>query len=197
MVMQRYVALLRGINVGGHTVKMDALRALFEEMGLQNVATFIASGNVIFETPVADARALEERIEDHLRQSLGYDVATFVRTPSELAAIAAYRPFPDDDPDAAGNALYVAFLAALPTGEVQAKLLALQTPTDAFRFHDRELYWFLRTKLSESSLFSGAVVERTLGAPMTMRNITTVRKLAAKYARNDHAGGQAKKALFT
>jgi len=180
--MQRYIALLRAINVGGHTVKMDALRALFEEMGFQNVATFIASGNVIFESPAAGTRALEAQIERHLKEALGYEVATFVRTPGELAAIAAYRPFPDDDPDADGNALYVAFLPETPAEEAQAKLLALQTPTDAFHFHERELYWFLRTKLSESSLFSGSVLEKTLRAPMTMRNITTIRKLAEKYA---------------
>jgi uncharacterized protein (DUF1697 family) len=180
--MPQYVAFLRAINVGGHTVKMDTLRARFEEMGFASVATFIASGNVIFESPVSDTRALEDQIERHLKQALGYDVATFLRTPDELAAITAYLPFPDADPDAEGHALYVAFLAQAPGDEAQAKLLARQTPTDAFRFHDRELYWFLRTKLSESSLFSGSVLEKTLRAPLTMRNITTIRKLADKYA---------------
>jgi uncharacterized protein (DUF1697 family) len=180
--MSRYIALLRAINVGGHTVKMDRLRVLFEEMGFQNAATFIASGNVIFDAQLTDARALEKRIAEGLKRALGYEVATFVRTPEELTAIAAHRPFPDEDPDAEGNALYVAFLSGAPPTDAQARLLALQTPTDLFHFHDRELYWFLRTKLSESSLFSGAVLEKTLGAPMTMRNITTVRKLADKYA---------------
>jgi uncharacterized protein (DUF1697 family) len=157
---------------------MDRLRALFEEMGFENVATFIASGNVIFDAPASDGRALERRIEEGLKEALGYEAATFVRTPAELAAITAYRPFPDEDP----NALYVAFLKEAPEAGVQAGVLALRTPTDLFHFHNRELYWFLRTKLSESSLFSGAVLEKTLGAPMTMRNITTVRKLADKYA---------------
>jgi uncharacterized protein (DUF1697 family) len=180
--MPRYIALLRAINVGGHTVKMDRLRALFEALGYDAVTTFIASGNVIFESDNDDARALETQIEAHLRQALGYEVATFVRTPAELAAIAAYRPFAPADLDATGNSLYVAFLAAPPPDDAQARLLAKQTPTDEFHFHGRELYWLLRTKLSESSLFSGAVLEKSLSAPMTMRNITTVRKLAEKYA---------------
>lgn len=60
--MSRYIALLRAINVGGHTVKMDRLRTLFAQVGLANVETFIASGNVIFDTPIQDTRALEQRI---------------------------------------------------------------------------------------------------------------------------------------
>lgn len=183
--MPRYIAFLRAINVGGHNVKMDALRALFAEMGLENVSTFIASGNVIFDSPADDMAALESQIAAHLKGALGYDVATFVRTPAEVAAITAYRPFPGEDPDAEGNALYVGFLPQAPTAEAQAKLLARQTPTDAFHFNDRELYWFLRTKLSESSLFSGGVIEKTLKLPMTMRNITMLRRLGAQLTSKD------------
>ncbi len=74
--MERYVAFLRAINVGGHTVKMDYLRQVFESFGLSGVETFIASGNVVFEAPTADARALDEQIGQGLREALGYDVAT-------------------------------------------------------------------------------------------------------------------------
>jgi uncharacterized protein (DUF1697 family) len=180
--MPRHIACLRAINVGGHNIKMADLRALFEQMGFVGVTTFIASGNVVFESPVEDRRALEAQIEQHLKAALGYEVKTFVRSPAELAAIAAYRPFPAADMEAEGNALYVAFLPGPPPGEVQHKVLALQTPTDEFNFHDRELYWLLRTKLSESSLFSGSTLEKALGVPITMRNITTVRKMAARFA---------------
>jgi len=75
----RYAALLRAINVGGHTVKMKELCTLFEAMKLSNVRSVIASGNVLFESR-AGAAALEARIEDGLRKSLGYDVETFLRT---------------------------------------------------------------------------------------------------------------------
>ena len=91
--MTRYVAFLRAINVGGRRVKMDHLRKLFEALGTSNVETFIASGNVIFDSEADDPRVLERKIEDHLQESLGYEVATFVRSTSELAGIARYRPF--------------------------------------------------------------------------------------------------------
>ena len=86
--MTRYVAFLRGLNVGGHTVKMDALRKHFEDLGFENVSTFIASGNVIFETKDAKPAALEKKIEQALERALGYEVATFLRTDKEVAQIA-------------------------------------------------------------------------------------------------------------
>lgn len=174
----RYIALLRAINVGGHVVKMDHLRRLFEDLGFSGVETFIASGNVIFESRARDAGGLERTIEARLRETLGYDVATFVRTPAELADVAGHRPFPGVDLDGAG--LYVAFLGVTPTLEAQRRLLAFSSDTDAFEVRSREVYWLAQQRISESS-FSGARLEKALGLPATMRNVTTVRKLAAKY----------------
>jgi uncharacterized protein (DUF1697 family) len=178
--MQRYIAFLRAINVGGHTVKMDKLRALFAELKFANVETFIASGNVIFEAESTKPEALEKQIEDHLQKALGYAVATFIRTPAELAAVASYQPFPPAELDAAGSSLYVAFLPKPPTDEAQRKLLALSNGIDDFHVHQRELYWLARQGMGKSTI-SGGQLEKALGLPGTMRNITTVRKLAAKY----------------
>jgi uncharacterized protein (DUF1697 family) len=177
--LHSYIALLRAINVGGHTVKMAQLRSLFEALGFANVQTFIASGNVFFEAASADAAALERQIEGHLKNALGYEIATFIRTPRELAAIAEYQPFPELDL-ASGGGLYIAFLPAQPSSTARNKLLALRTPIDDVHVHEREIYWFCRTKSSESTI-SGALLEKTIGMPATMRNVTTVRKLAAKY----------------
>ncbi len=88
----RHIAFLRAINVGGHTVTMDRLRRLFGKMGFRGVETFIASGNVVFDAPGSTATA-EKTIEAALGKALGYDVATFVRTPAELAAVTAYEAF--------------------------------------------------------------------------------------------------------
>ena len=176
----RFVAFLRAINVGGHNVKMDRLRKLFESLGLSNVETFIASGNVIFDSPAENAEALEKEIESRLRRSLGYEVATFIRSASELADIASYQPFATSELDEEGNSLYVAFLPASPDGEAEQRLLAFRTEIDDFHAHGREVYWLCRKKLSEST-FSGALLEKTLGMPATMRNANTVRRLAAKY----------------
>ena len=178
--LTRYIALLRAINVGGHTVKMDHLRSLFQEITLQNVETFIASGNVIFEAPAGDERALEEKIEAHLHASLGYKVATFIRTSGEITEIASYQPFPLEETEANGAVVYIAFLPRTPDEHAQQKLLALRTPVDDFHVHQREVYWLCRIRMSDST-FSGGLLEKTIGLPATMRNISTVKKLAAKY----------------
>ena len=78
--MAKYIAFLRAINVGGRTIKMDHLRTLFAQMGFADVATFIASGNVIFDSPETDTVVLERTIEDGLQDMLGYRVDTFIRT---------------------------------------------------------------------------------------------------------------------
>lgn len=175
---RRYVAFLRAINVGKRTVKMDRLRALFEEMKFADVETFIASGNVIFTADAQDGRALERRIEAGLREGLGYEVETFIRTPAELRAIADYRPFGDEGDE---YTVYVNFLYEPLPADAAERLLALRTEVDEFHVHGREFYWLARKKISES-LVTGPMIARAIGkVPSTNRNVTTVRKLAAKY----------------
>ena len=178
--MPRYVAFLRAINVGGHTVKMDVLRQQFEALGFSSVETFIASGNVIFETTAKNGRALEKKIEQQLRAALGYEVATFIRTSAELSAIAQYQPF-SPTALASAQALNVAFLADTLDAASQQKLMALKTHIDDFHVQGREIYWLCRKKQSEST-FSNAVLEKTIGGPSTLRGVNTIQKMAAKYA---------------
>lgn len=179
--MARYIALLRGINVGGHRVKMPELRAHFEALGLADVATFIASGNVIFSAESEEA-ALQRRIEDHLRQVLGYAVPTFLRTPAELAAVAAYDPFPGRAPVAEGDTLSVMFLAAPPPPELGEQLAAFETSYDALHVHGREIYWLCRGKTTDT-LIDWAILGKRVTMPLTtVRNATTVRKLSALYS---------------
>lgn len=177
----RYVAFMRALNVGGRIVKMDQLRTLFEELGFDDVATYIASGNVIFRSPETDTGKLEKKINDHLEKSLGYVVGTYIRTPAGLAAIAAHRPFSDEDLDAPGHTLYIHFLAQEPSQEAVERLKDLRTPTDDFAVHGREMYWLARTKMSETTI-TGPRLAKALGMPMTGRNLNTVTKLAEKYA---------------
>jgi uncharacterized protein (DUF1697 family) len=179
--MPRYIAFLRAINVGGHnTVKMDFLRHLFESLGFSNVETFIASGNVVFEVTSRNAQALERKIEESLRQALGYEVATFIRTGAELAAVANYKPFSQSDLDGAA-ALNIAFLAGGLDDESSRRLMALRTDIDDFHVHGREIYWLCRKKQSESKI-SNAVLERAVGQKSTLRGANTVKKMAAKYS---------------
>ena len=172
-----YVALLRAINVGGHVVKMQDLRVHFETLGFARVRTVIASGNVIFETARGETSAVESRIEQHLQSMLGYAVATFLRTPDELARVAAHDPFPGGDAGSAGNPLHVAFTRRAVAPEAVRSLLAARSEIDDFHVEGREIYWVRRTLLGESK-FTGARLEKIIGMPATARNITTVRKLA-------------------
>jgi uncharacterized protein (DUF1697 family) len=177
--MTKYIAFLRAINVGGHTVKMDALRQMFESLGFSNVETFIASGNIIFETKTGNTKTLEKKIESHLKESLGYEVATFIRTNSELAEIVAYKPFSQSQLDAAA-ALNVGFLADPLDDTAKKKLMSLKTDIDDFHVHGRELYWLCKKKQSESKV-SNVSIEKALGVKSTLRGMNTVNKLAEKY----------------
>lgn len=178
--MSRYVAFLRAVNVGGRVVKMDQLRRLFETMKFKEVETFIASGNVLFDTRTADTDALEQRIEKELKKGLGYEVLTFVRSPDEIAAAATYEPFGDPAKLPPMHAMYVGFLKTRPSDGAREKLLTLRSHIDDLQLREREVYWRCVKSLRES-LVSGAALEKTLG-PATLRNVTTVRKLAAKVA---------------
>ena len=89
----RHIALLRAVNVGGRTVKMDRLRALFEELGFERVRTYIQSGNVFFDAPRTTRDVLERRIAEHLASALGFDVGVMVRTLAELEAVVASDHF--------------------------------------------------------------------------------------------------------
>ncbi len=107
-------------------------------------------------------------------------MATFVRSASELAHISRHRPFDASDLGAEGNSLHIAFLPAPPSAEAREELMALRSEVDDFAVRGREVYWLCRKKMSESA-FSGTLLEKTIGMPATMRNATTVKKLAAKY----------------
>ena len=178
--MPRFIAFLRAINVGGHNVKMGYLRQLFESLGFSRVETFIASGNVVFETTSKNVKALEKRIEDRLREALGYEIAAFIRTDAELAGIANYKPFRQTDLDGS-VALNIALLADSLDDESKQRLMALRTDIDDFHVHGREIYWLCRKKQIKSS-FSNAVLERTVGRRSTIRGANTVKKMAAKYS---------------
>ena len=173
------IAFLRAVNVGGRIVKMDALKAQFEALGLAQVSTFIASGNVIFESKARDLGALERKIEARLNSAFGFEIHSFVRTAAEVAAIAAHSAFDAADV-AAANTCVVGFLASAPDAAALKTIAAFNTDVDHFHVHGRELYWLSRQKQSEST-FSNAKFEKALRMRSTFRGIGTLHKLVAKY----------------
>ena len=167
--MRQFVAFLRAINVGGHKVKMSRLKEIFESLGLSDVQTYINSGNVIFRSSEA-AKTLEKKLTDHLESELGFAAEAFLRTPEQLQAIAQAVP--------QGDNVHVAFLHKPPSAEAKKKLA---DSGETFEFHGDEIFWILEGRFSDSK-FSGAKLEKALQSPATLRNATTVKKLAAKYA---------------
>jgi len=176
--MARLFAFLRAINVGGHTVTMAKLQQIFAGLGLDDVETFIASGNVIFTSPSKTLSPLERKIERGLQKSLGYEVKTFIRTAPQLVSLADYRPFPEAQIRSAG-AFCVGFLAQPLDAAARKALLALKTEIDDFHAHGCEVYWLCKVRQSDSK-FSNIRFEKATRAKVTFRGATTVAKLAAK-----------------
>ena len=162
--MHHYIAFLRGINLGNRRLTMDELRARFEELKFANVATFIASGNVIFASKEADTAKLTKKIEAHLQKTLGYPVDTFLRTRAEVATVAAYRPFAKADLENPAHTLYVGFFVA-PITTAQAKgFVACRTDIDELHVNGREYYWLCRIKSNESKVWTSPTM-RALKLP--------------------------------
>ncbi len=150
---------------------MAELKKHFEPLELENVSTFIASGNVLFEAN-ADANALERRIEKHLEERLGYAVGTFVRSDSEIKRIAEYDPFNEE------GTSYVVLLRTAPDSATKTRIEALNTDEDGVKVHGREVYW--RPRMYHFSSV-GAALTKILGKEHTVRNANTLRRLAQKF----------------
>ena len=172
----RYAAFLRAVNLGrNRRVTSERLRALFEEVGAEDVATFRTSGNVVFEAP----RDMVRDLEQHLEHELGHEMVIFMRTASEVKEIAGRTPFPAEDVGASKGKLQVALFDRRPTAAAKRKALALATDDDRLSFGKRELYWLPSGGTADSALDRNAL--DALIGPTTMRTKGTIELLAAKY----------------
>jgi uncharacterized protein (DUF1697 family) len=184
-VIRTYIALLRGINVGGHRlIKMADLKAMFEAFGFGGVQTYIQSGNVVFQADEAE-EPLRERIEQQIAATFGFPVVVALRTHDELARVVAACPFAPDAL-AEDERLYVALLAETPMPAGIERMLASKTAPDEFRVLGREVYLLYRQNMRESQLTNN-LLESRLGVPATSRNWRTLTTLAAMS--NSLAGG--------
>jgi uncharacterized protein (DUF1697 family) len=178
--MERYVAFLRGMNLGNRRIKNPELVAHFEAMGLEDVATFRASGNVVFDDPAGDAESkLQKRLEAELDERLGYDVAVFLRNAKEVAAIAVREPFDAEAIAASKGKPQVQLLGRKPSSKAVKEALALAGPDDLMLVEGRELHWLPSVGLSETEVDLKAL-DRALGKG-TMRTAGTIEQIAAKY----------------
>jgi uncharacterized protein (DUF1697 family) len=156
-------------------VTSDRLKALFEEVGAEDVATFRTSGNVVFEAP----RDMVRDLEKHLEKALGHEMVIFLRTAAEVKEIAGRAPFPAKALQASKGKLQVALFEKKPTAAVRKRALALASDEDRLSFGKRELYWLPSGGYADSALDRKALDE--LIGPTTVRTKGTVEQLAAKY----------------
>ena len=178
--MAKHAAFLRGINLGrNRRVSGAELRSRFVELGFHDVETFRTSGNVIFGAGREQLAKMSERIEEGLGESLGYEVAVFLRTSAEIRALADREPFPRQLVEASKGKLQVMMLSGKPAARARKAALALATDEDRLTFGDRELYWLPSGGTRDSSL-DPKTIEKLLG-PTTMRTKGTIDQLAAKY----------------
>ncbi|WP_410513352.1 DUF1697 domain-containing protein [Paenibacillus sp. BR2-3] len=176
--MTTYIALLRGINVGGNKIiKMQDLKAMFQSLEFHNVRTYIQSGNVVFESKEASGTRLSGAIERMIKETFGFDVSVIIRSLEELESTIAGNPF-DLSEKEDFKRLYVSFLAAEPSAEALEKLRPYEDGPDKLRFVGKEMYVLYEISVSQSALFK-VPMDKILGTLITARNWNTVNKLAA------------------
>ena len=172
--MPVYVALLRGVNVGGRKLPMKTLAATLTGLGLDDVVTYIQSGNAVFRAPAGARAKLTAEVEAAVSKAAGYEVTVLLRTPAELAKVVEGNPYLDAKAET--SKLYVVFLASKPAKAVAAKLDPDRSPPDEFALEGSEIYLHLPNGSGRSKL-GGDYFERTLRIRATARNWRTVTKL--------------------
>jgi uncharacterized protein (DUF1697 family) len=182
--MKTYIALLRGINVGGKNIlPMKELAALLEGLGLKAVATYLNSGNVVFQSDTTDADRLAGEIKAAIGQSFGFTPQLLIRSGQELKDAMAANPFPEGESQP--KTLHLFFLASPPVGPDLAGLEAIKTATERFKLVGSVFYLHAPDGIGRSKLAARA--EKLLGVPATARNWRTVDKVMALANKTDAA----------
>jgi uncharacterized protein (DUF1697 family) len=175
--MIKYVAFLRAVNVGKRQIKMVELKELFESLGFENVKTFIASGNVIFESDEESKKLLVEKIEIEIKKRFGFHSEVVLRTSGELNEIINKNPFSTIPLDK-NTILYVGFLYGQMDSTSIQTIEKLNNDVDTFKVLDHEIY-ALRRKDKGESILNTNVLNKYIKIPMTMRNWNTVLKITS------------------
>lgn len=172
--MEKYVAFLRGINVGGKTsVKMEKLREIAERIGLENIRTYIQSGNLIFETAEKDVHKLTVLLEKAIEEEF-FKTPVMVRSFDELRSAVENNPFADEEFEE--KLFHLVFLAEKLSDEKTAMLLANNCEKEKFAVRNREVYCLLRDSTADS-LLGKKYIDNKLKTPATARNWRTIKKL--------------------
>ncbi len=175
--MNKYVSLLRGINVSGQKIiKMEDLRSLYESLGLKNVVTYIQSGNVIFESPTAKTTTLKEKIEKNIEARYHFNVPVEIRTAREIEDILHNSPFGHIDIDKEGTTFLVTFLSSIPSATLVLGIQALLQASEKLAVRGQEVYLHCPNGYGKSKLTNN-FLEQKLKVKATTLNWKTVSKL--------------------
>jgi uncharacterized protein (DUF1697 family) len=170
------VSMLRGVNVGGHNqVKMEALRALYESLGLRDAQTYVVSGNVVFRTKAGNLTALAKRIESAIDGTFGFRPRVILRSTSELKDVVARNPFRTRRGIEPGK-LLVMFLENHPAAEALEQVLQINADPEEMHIDGREVYIYYPNGMGRPKL-SWLTVEKKLKTAGTGRNWNSVIKL--------------------
>jgi uncharacterized protein (DUF1697 family) len=180
--MTRYVAFLRGINVSGQKIiPMKQLQQIFEVLPIKNVATYIQSGNVIFDSASSSMDMLTTKIERHLKKELGYEVTVLLRTINDLANLIGSEPF-EGKVEVGKSKPYITFISEEPKPKLQLPYISKK----------KEITIIAAEKLNLCSLshplpngtwgFPNAIIEKDFKVKATTRNLNTVTTIVKKYA---------------
>jgi uncharacterized protein (DUF1697 family) len=174
--MNTFICLLRGINVSGQKkIRMADLRSMYESLGLIDVASYVQSGNVVFDSAEQDAAQLAAAIKAQIEQTFGYNVSVLLRNTGDLARILANNPFlTEQDEDL--KSLYVTFLSAPPETSRLANLTETTHKDDAFVVGQQEIFVCTRGGYGRTK-FNNNFFEKKLNQPATTRNWKTITTL--------------------
>jgi len=172
--MTTYIALLRGINVGGKNIlPIKELASVLESIGLENVHTYIQSGNVVFQSATTDANKLSQAIKNAVGESHGLSPEVLVLSIDELRDAIASCPYTDGERDP--KTLHFSFLASIPSDPDLDRLEVIRSPSERFQLAGPVFYLHAPEGIGRSKL--AANVERAIGVTATGRNWRTVTKL--------------------
>ena len=173
--MPKYVALLRGINVGGNNmIKMEKLRETIASLGFEDVKSYINSGNLIFETAKTADGKLAKEIHDAIERDFGFDISVMVRSMAEIEAIIAKNPFAGQFEN--HKDMHLFFLDAELTEDQKTQLFAQANDNEMFAIIDRHILCLLRIHILDSSVGKG-FIDKKLKVATTARNWRTVNKI--------------------
>jgi len=178
--MTRYIAFLRGINVGGNKmIKMEDLKRIFRALGFQNVTTILASGNVLFDTTKAEATALGAKIAAQLKSSIGHEIGVLIRSVEELQRLADSKPF-DKVKVTPQTRLYVTFLCQAPKTVLKVPFKSPDKDFQILHASKNEVCTVLTLTPSTQSTDLMGFLEKHFGKQITTRNWNTIAKILSE-----------------